>query len=238
MAAAALVVFAECKGLKPTPGAKCVANGKFQCTDPSSAILCQAGVYVALPCRGPHGCAGTGLQSKCDDDLATEGDACMMTLNENYACTSDHTKELICKDGKFVTLRTCKGPSKCTIANETLNCDDSIADVGDACVAEAGDANYGCSLDKKIEVVCDAATSKFQSFTACRGQKGCNIEKDVVHCDRTIGRVGEQCHTADDRSCSEDATAELKCSPQLRWLKQQDCKHDGCKVKGNYISCG
>ena len=116
-----VIILSQCKGLKPTPGAPCmVGNNKFQCTDPSNALLCQNGKWVTMPCRGPRGCRGVGTSQTCDDDLAQEGDACVQTLNENYSCSVDHTKELICKDGKFATVRTCKGPKKCTVTGDMI----------------------------------------------------------------------------------------------------------------------
>lgn len=232
-----VVCLAQCKGMKPTPGGPCVTNNKYQCTDPSSALLCQNGKLVAMACRGPKGCRGTGASSSCDDDLSQEGDACMQSLNENYSCSLDHTKELICKDGKFAVARTCKGPKKCAVNGDLINCDDSMGDVGDVCRAEAGDANYGCTTDKKIEVVCDAATSKFQPSNTCRGPKGCYIENERVYCDQSMARVGDKCRPVDNHSCSEDATAELKCSPQFSWMLQRACKHSGCKIKSNEVYC-
>jgi hypothetical protein len=236
VAAGLVLLLSQCKGLKPTPGAPCVTNGKYQCSDPASALLCQSGKYVTLPCRGPRGCSGFGASSMCDDDLAQEGDACMQTLNDNYACAVDHTKEFICKAGKFTAVRTCKGPKKCTVSGDTINCDDSMADVGDVCVVDPGDANYGCSPDKKNEVVCDGPTSKFTVAQACRGQRGCNIENDKVYCDYTVARVGEKCRHPDTHACSEDATAKLKCMPNFQWAAAQACKH-GCKVKPGVIDC-
>jgi hypothetical protein len=232
-----VLVLVQCKGLKPSPGAPCVTNGKFQCSDPSSALLCQSGKYVSMPCRGPAGCTGFGASSRCDDDLALEGDACLQTLNDNYACSVDHTKEFICKTGKFTAIRTCKGPKKCTVSGDMINCDDSMADVGDVCVVDPGDANFGCSPNKLTEVVCDGPSSKFQAAQSCRGQKGCTIENEMVHCDTSAARMGEKCRHVDNHACSEDATAELKCSPTFQWLKQRDCKHGGCKVKANEVFC-
>jgi hypothetical protein len=222
--------------LKPTAGGKCTTNGKYSCSDPSSAMLCQDNVYVSIPCRGPHGCVGTGGGSQCDDDLAQVGDACMMTLNQNYACSTDHKKELICQSGKFAEVRSCKGPKACTVMGETLHCDDSLADMGDPCVEEPGDANYACSTDKLMEVVCKS--SKFEQSNSCRGTKGCWIQGESVHCDNTFAREGEICRPVDDYSCSEDATALMRCSPQMKWAKKRDCKRDGCKIKGHEVICG
>jgi hypothetical protein len=225
----------DCKRL--APGGSCTSNGKIQCADAVSGLLCQKNVIVALPCRGPHGCQGQGATSTCDDDLAIEGDACQQTLNENYSCSTDHSKELVCKDGKFQMASTCRGPKKCSVTGSTINCDDSLADIGDPCLVEAGDKNFGCSTDKKTEVQCDAATSKFVASNGCRGPKGCWIEGDLVHCDSSFAREGDPCHPVDNHACSDDARSELKCSAQMKWTKQRDCKRDGCKVKGHEIWC-
>jgi hypothetical protein len=232
-----VVVLSQCKALKPQAGQPCVSNGKLQCVDPSTALLCQNSKLVNLPCRGPRGCRGMGTSSTCDDDLSLEGDACQQTLNDNYSCSVDHTKELLCKSGVFTTVRTCKGPKKCTVTGDMINCDDSLADVGDLCVVDPGDANYGCSTDKKIEVVCDGTTSKFQSSNTCRGPKGCFVENEHVFCDQAMARIGDKCRPVDNHSCSEDSTQELKCSAQFVWAKQRDCKKDGCKIKNNEVYC-
>jgi hypothetical protein len=58
-----------------------------------------------------------------------------------------------------------------------------------------------------------------------------------VHCDFSFAREGEACRPADNHACSEDARGEMKCSPQLKWAKQRDCKRAGCRVKGNEIWC-
>jgi hypothetical protein len=226
----------SCK--RPAPGGPCTSIGKYQCADAVSALLCQGGTIVSMPCRGPRGCQGQGTQNSiCDDDLAQEGDPCQQTLNENYSCSTDHAKELVCKDGKFQTRRTCKGPKRCSITATTLNCDDSMADVGDNCVPESGDANFACSIDKKIEIQCDAATSKFIASNACRGPRGCWIDGTAVQCDTSFGREGDPCRPVDHRACNEDARSELKCSPQMKWVKHKDCKREGCKVKGSMTYC-
>jgi hypothetical protein len=238
MAAAAfggllVTVLGSCK--RPAPGSPCSNNGKIQCVDAVSGLLCQNSVIVALPCRGPHGCGMAA--ATCDDDLAMEGDACQQTLNENYSCATDHTKELVCKDGKFQTASTCRGPRKCAVNGSTIECDDSMAELGDTCVVESGDRNFGCSVDKKTEVECDAATNKFVAFNGCRGAKGCWIEGDMVHCDASYAREGDPCRPVDNHACSEDARSEMRCSPQMAWAKYRDCKREGCKVKGHEIWC-
>jgi hypothetical protein len=234
LAAAAILVLTQCH-LKPKAGGKCATNGKYLCDSGGTALLCQDGTYVSMPCRGPKGCMGTGPGSQCDDDLAQEGDVCMTTLNENYACSTDHKKELLCKDGKFAEVRSCKGPKACAIQGDMIHCDDSLADVGDPCVEEPADANYACSTDKVTEVVCKAG--KFNPSNSCRGVKGCWIAGEVVHCDASFAREGEICRPVDNHACGEDAKSEMQCSPQMKWVKKRDCKRAGCKVKGNEVYC-
>jgi hypothetical protein len=233
-----VVGLVECKG-KPVPGGSCTSNNKYICTDPSSALLCQSGKLVVYPCRGPKGCQGQGVASECDDDLANEGDACLTTANESYACGTDHKKELICKDGKFVMARTCKGPKSCSVTGDMIHCDDSMADPNDQCVAEPGDANFACSTDKKYEVECKGASAKFEISNSCRGPKGCYIQNDSVYCDRTFGREGDVCRPVGEPACGEDGRSEVKCvaaGVSGKWVKQRDCRR-GCSIKGNYVEC-
>jgi hypothetical protein len=234
LCASLAVALAGCN-LKQKAGDKCTSIGKYICADATGALLCQNGTLVPLPCRGPKGCQGLGASSQCDDDLALEGDACLPTLNESYACSTDHKKELLCKDGKFATVSTCKGPKSCAIQGETVQCDDSMADVGDPCREEAGDANYGCTLDRKWEIVCKGG--KFENSNSCRGVKGCWVDGNTVHCDLTFAREGDICRPVDNLSCGEDAKSEMKCSPQMKWVKRRDCKRAGCKIKGDEVYC-
>lgn len=232
LCACLVVGLAQCK---QKPGDKCSTPGKYTCVDTASALLCSSGTVVTLPCRGPHGCQGKGAASQCDDDLALEGDICQTTLNEDWSCSTDHKRELLCKDGKFQVARACKGPKSCQIQGNEIDCDDSMADVGDVCIEEPGDANYGCSLDKQTEVVCKSG--KFQASNSCRGLKGCSIDGNTVSCDQSIAHEGELCRPVDNYSCSADAKVMLTCSPTMKWIKAKDCKKSGCRVKGHEVSC-
>jgi hypothetical protein len=223
----------------PVLGEACRVNNRFACANASSALLCQNGAYVAMACRGPGGCQGVGFDAKCDDDLAQEGDTCQATLNENYSCSVDHRTELVCKNGKFVVDRTCKGPNECRVDGEhrEITCDDSIGDLGDTCRPAPDDSNYACSTDKRIEIVCDAATRTFQLTNTCRGLKGCYIADQRVYCDQSLARLGDHCRPLDNHSCSEDGKVELKCMPGFTWELQRPCKHHGCRVKSSEVYC-
>jgi hypothetical protein len=230
-----LLVLAGAPGCKAKPGDKCSTDGKFTCGGPARALLCQGGIVVTLPCRGPKGCQGTGSSSQCDDDLAEEDDICAMTDDENLSCSTDHKRELVCATGKFAVHRTCKGLGGCGIEGNLIHCDDSVADVGDACVEEAGDANYACSVDLKNEIVCKG--KKFEVSNICRGPKGCWLQGEMVHCDSSSAREGDICRPVDNNACSEDGKSELGCSAQGKWAKKRECRREGCKVKGSDLYC-
>jgi hypothetical protein len=230
-----LLVLVQCNALKQKPGDKCVSNGKFQCTDPSTALLCQGGTIVSMPCRGPNGCQGVGPGSQCDDDLGQAGEACLSgSGGENYACGTDQKSELVCTNGKWVVNSTCKGPAGCKVTGTMVHCDDDFADVNDPCQSNASDANYSCTPDKKTIVVCQS--NKFIEWEGCHGPKGCHIENNQVFCDTTMGAVGDTCRHADNHACSDDAQSMLRCTAQFKWAKQQDCHH-GCRVHGNEVDC-
>jgi hypothetical protein len=169
------------KSLKQKPGDKCLSNGTFTCNDATTALLCQTGTLVSMPCRGPKGCSGQGPGSQCDDDLGTAGEPCMVgSGGENYACTTDMKGQLVCNSGKWVINSTCKGPGACKVTGNIVHCDDDFADVGDPCQSNASDANYSCTPDKKDMVVC--TNNKFVKSKECKGPKGCHIENQMVYC--------------------------------------------------------
>jgi hypothetical protein len=148
-----------------------------------------------------------------------------------YACGRDFDTELECRNGKFSVLSTCRGPKGCRVVEPKIQCDDSIAAAGDPCVRQADAANFGCATDKKAELECDEATSKFRVSKPCRGPRGCYIADDLVHCDGTLARAGEPCRPPGNRACSDSGTLELKCLPDLTWGYFKDCPEEGCRAE-------
>jgi len=63
---------------------------------------------VESTCKGPEGCRVDGNVVKCDHHLAVVGDACH--IDGNYACSTDFTMVLRCKDKRFVRAKQCKEP--------------------------------------------------------------------------------------------------------------------------------
>src|SRR5688572_22266538 len=69
-------------------------NAKWTCADAASALYCQAGKYVAIPCRGAKGCTGKPADAVCDTSVGRVGDACIASGESGYSggpatCTED-----------------------------------------------------------------------------------------------------------------------------------------------------
>ena len=113
-----VVVLSQCKGLKPTPGSPCVSNGKYQCTDPATALLCQGSKMVTMPCRGPKGCWIDNNRVYCDQNMARIGDKCRPV--DNHSCSEDSTQELKCSPQfTWIKQHDCKH-SGCKIKNSEV----------------------------------------------------------------------------------------------------------------------
>jgi hypothetical protein len=230
---ALLIVFVACGG-KPAPGKPCKNVGRYVCMDPTTALYCNAGTYQAIPCKGTKGCSGGTVNPACDDDLAQEGDTCMATMNENHACSTDHTKGLVCKDGKYTTWLNCRGPTHCVVKPvlNSIECDDSYAENGDVCEKSG---QLRCSVDRKMALRC--RSGKYENDNSCRGQKECRYNNNSLHCDDSVALEGDPCDTQDEVACSIDGKIELSCKAN-KYVKKQDCKRkDGCVVKEGTLYC-
>ncbi len=76
------------------------------------------------------------------------GDSCE---GGGYTCASEKTA-LECRDQKWRTLH-CRGPSGCTEAGQTINCDMNGNVEGDAC-AQSAEGRGLCTADGKAMLEC------------------------------------------------------------------------------------
>jgi hypothetical protein len=143
-------------------------------TDLKAALQCNANKFsVVETCKGVGGCAIKSDKVTCDNDVSDLGDPCH--FNGDYACTSDKLLVMKCVNNTFTALNSCRGPKSCRVFDEpeahklTFLCDDSVANVGDACDENTEEA---CTLDKKSLLVC--TNYKFTMSKACPGASGCN----------------------------------------------------------------
>jgi hypothetical protein len=172
-------------------GDGCSQVGDVACTaDRKAALECGKDnkFTVGETCKGPNGCVIKGDAITCDNDTSDLGDPCHFP--GDYACTSDQGLVLRCDNHKMTALNTCRGPKHCRVfelpqeKKVQFDCDDSIANDGDACDTANEQA---CTADKKSMLVCKG--NKFGSPTPCPGPAGCTHDEkaDTYACDTGLG---------------------------------------------------
>jgi hypothetical protein len=202
-----------------------------------AAAVTAAPVVVPLPAVAASAPASAAVPSLPCSLTCEVGAPCGADASEDgYACTEDGTKRLQCRAGSYQISSVCKGPKGCAVSGGKAVCDDSFGDIGDLCIHQPDDTNYACSTDGLTEVVCDPS-GRFRPADICRGPKACHVADDRVYCDRTLGREGELCRPLDNHTCSEDGSAELKCSAELRWVRQRACPSTGCNIQNGQVFC-
>jgi hypothetical protein len=207
LVAASIVTLSACG--KPKAGGKCTAGSAPVCNDAKSALVCGSdGNYASINCGGPAGCAGTGPAVKCDESVATAGDAC--SGSSGYACAADMKNALQCLSNKFVLAETCKGPNACKSTAGEIFCDNDIADVNDPC---RDDGDYACTGDKLAALQCKG--KKMLTINSCRGPKSCAVVhkgKDVdIDCDMTVAAENDPCFFPNNEACTSDKKSMLTC---------------------------
>ena len=240
--AAIALLFSQTLGCTPRPaaGEKCKYLGRYTCIHASLALYCNAGTYVPVPCRGPDGCGtpheNSHESSTCDDRVALENDPCPAQVHDGdtFACAPDGATALVCRGGKFVRWRACRGPKGCSTAARELACDITISEPGDPCSTAGA---FACSVDAKRMLQCDGQTLKTK--TTCGGHDGCRLEAGGhrVECDDSIATEGDVCDTDGALACSADKSSELVCV-EMRYARKRGCKRaGGCAVKGGQVLC-
>jgi hypothetical protein len=203
-------------------GSKC-KPGEALCTDKGNALSCQGGKLVAVACRGPLGCTKFQEKASCDDSEAAEGDTCMGEGDDEYACSVDKKRALVCKNGRFERYLECRGKSGCALLGRQISCDTSVAAKNDPCKVQGASA---CAVDQKEMLVC--RDGKFGHYRYCRGQAGCYTKDDAPACDETLSQELDECGLPGFVVCSEDGKSELICQGG-RFVKARACK-TGCTV--------
>lgn len=102
------------------PGGPCDTTG-FLCHDNVTALECQLGKWVSLPCRGPNGCQREGNIIKCDMSGNMEGDACATSAVGSGLCTSDMKATLECRNDPTAMTNTLKKTNTCRTCTVTRN---------------------------------------------------------------------------------------------------------------------
>jgi len=231
----------------PTAGEKCSVADQVFCPRTDRALVCEqtppagapsggpfSGTWAEVLCKGARGCERHSTSSECDDTLASEGDRCPVGPPQDYACTSDRTRALVCKDGRFGVWRACHGPDGCQIVDgRNVKCDTTLGEPGNPC-AQKG--TYSCSTDQRAMLTCDGSALVLAS--TCRGPAGCKIEREStrVDCDDAVVEEGDPCDQPRRIACSVDHKAELVCEAN-RYAKKRGCLRSDCRLDGAELFC-
>lgn len=172
---AVVLVGLVASGCKPKPGAACSSDGEARCMDPTAALICHERVWTPMQCRGPKGCNASGALIDCDESSAQASDFC--DQDGNYSCSTDRRTQLRCVKSKWVADTRCAGPKGCVTTTLKVECDDTIASVGDVCSKER---HHTCSQDRKAVLICKGGA--FVQAQSCLNKTTCEISGDEVGC--------------------------------------------------------
>ena len=229
-----IAALASAAGCSRSVGGKCKGNESL-CEGKRSALACHDGTLVQVPCAGPLGCTKMADRASCDDSIADEGTPCMAAGDEEYACSPDKKRALMCKNGRFERLLECRGRGGCSLLGQQVSCDTTIGSKGDACRVEG---NVACSEDMKQLLICKEG--HFESYRYCRGQFACHLKTgtETPTCDETLSLEGDPCGLPGYVVCSVDGKDELVCQGGA-FARSRTCRK-GCQVTnrpGHPIDC-
>jgi hypothetical protein len=152
-------------------------EGAAICLDASTLLVCHGGAYVASSCRGKNGCVEEGGRTLCDATVAEPGEVC--ATPDKKACSVDGKRVLVCSAGKMEERYECRGPNGCTVVTGKLDCDLTVAKVGDACDVKS-EGTFACTEDLKGTARC--AGGKFVADEPCKRGTRCLAEPGSVRC--------------------------------------------------------
>jgi hypothetical protein len=223
-----LVAFCSCK---PGPGSSCDPL-EARCLDAKRALLCDDGKFVETPCRGKAGCLTVQESTSCDISGNQPGDACAKSGEGVAVCAGDDAM-LACHGRKFERV-PCRGPRGCEMVSGQPNCDQSVAELGEACKKQSAKA---CSVDKTQVLSCNDGRMTAHYF--CRGEALCNSAGGKLSCDQTVAKLGDTCDKALNGhiACSEDKNSLVACQNE-RFVLSEKCKAGTrCTVSGQSTKC-
>ncbi len=153
-----------------------IAQDDYECSVDKKAMLqCKSRRWKKVDeCLGPGSCVSSAKQVKCDNSVSEVGAPCQ---DDNaYACTADGKQMMVCRAGKMAADAPCRGAHGCRKQFDKIQCDTTIAAVGDACEHEDDAA---CTEDGKQMLQC--RSGKMAPARDCKG--GCKVIVDEIHCE-------------------------------------------------------
>jgi hypothetical protein len=152
-------------------------EGAAVCVDPNTLLACRGGAYVRAACHGKNGCVEEGGRSLCDATIADSGETC--SEQGKKACSLDGKRVLACADGKMQDLYECRGARGCTVATGKIDCDQTLAKIGDACDRKS-EGGFACVDDLKAITRC--AGGRFVADDTCKRGTKCLAEPGSTRC--------------------------------------------------------
>lgn len=152
-------------------------EGASTCADEKTLVACRRGRYARVPCRGPGGCEQAGNNTRCDATIAEVGEPC--AEDDKKACGTDGRHVLACEGGRMTPKYECRGENGCKVAERKVNCDLSIARLGDAC-DKLVEGTFACTEDARAIVRCEGG--KFVADEKCKGPERCLAEPGSTRC--------------------------------------------------------
>ena len=160
----------------------CNLVGDFVCTaDKEGMLECSKNKWTFVQtCLGERGCTMEAKKVSCDNSIANASEACRQ--DEDYACSPDKKAALVCRGKQFVHASLCKGPKGCRVTGDKsagfkVECDDSVAAIGDACEKEE---HFSCATDERSILKCKH--KKFELDEKCRAKEKCQTRGGQVGC--------------------------------------------------------
>ena len=155
---------------EPCPGkvVDCSSDGK-------KMIECEGGAWKQrMACSKL--CVSNVEGVRCENASGAVGDACTPEQKDSAVCSEDKLQLLVCDGAKFFAASSCRGQNKCRAVAKKIECDTSMAELGDACEEEG---ILSCDTAKKTMLKC--TEKKFVKEQACK--KRCNNAFSKFSCD-------------------------------------------------------
>jgi hypothetical protein len=152
-------------------------EGAAVCADKETLLACRGGTTVLAACRGQGGCVEEYGRAACDASIAEEGDPC--GAGSKSSCSVSGKEVLVCAGGAMKKTYECRGERGCTVASGKLDCDQTVARLGDGCDPRL-DGSYACSEDRKNIVKCEKG--RFVADETCKAGKECLAEPGSTRC--------------------------------------------------------
>lgn len=164
---------------KNQPGDRCSRDeeGAAVCLDAQRLLACHDGTFQPRLCHGANGCRVESGRALCDTSRAELKEACAESGKK--ACSLDGKSVLACDAQQFAALFSCRGEKGCEANGSHLECDQTVAELGDPCDARL-EGHIACNVEHTSTLVCHGG--KFAVDAACKKGTSCEVEGKETRC--------------------------------------------------------